>query len=270
MNAMIARIKLLGRMDVVEKRRPLDGRIKTRNPRGDEVEMRLSTLPTAFGEKMVMRIFDPDTAVKNLDALGFAQHDAQRWEQLVDAAARHHPGHRADRLGQDDHALLDAQAPGHRRGQRLHDRRPDRDDRAGVQPDAGAAAARPRLRRGPARADAAGPGHHHGRRDPRPRRPPRWRSRPRSPATWSSARCTPTTRPRRITRLIDLGVPPYLISATVIGVLAQRLVRTLCPHCKAARRGGHARDAATRSSSPGSINGGGARRTSRSAASSAA
>ena len=83
MNAMVARIKLLGRMDVVEKRRPLDGRIKTRNMRGDEVEMRLSTLPTAFGEKMVMRIFDPDTAVKDLDALGFAQHDAQRWEQLV-------------------------------------------------------------------------------------------------------------------------------------------------------------------------------------------
>ncbi|MDB5932224.1 MAG: type secretion system protein, partial [Polaromonas sp.] len=82
-NAMTARIKLLGRMDVVEKRRPQDGRIKTRNPRGDEIEMRLSTLPTAFGEKMVMRIFDPDTTVKNLDALGFSQHDADRWEQLV-------------------------------------------------------------------------------------------------------------------------------------------------------------------------------------------
>src|SRR3569832_2037394 len=83
LNAMIARVKLLGRMDVVEKRRPLDGRIKTRNARGDAVEMRLSTLPTAFGEKMVMRIFYPDTAVKDLDALGFSPHDAQRWEQLV-------------------------------------------------------------------------------------------------------------------------------------------------------------------------------------------
>ena len=68
---MTARIKLLARMDIVEKRRPQDGRIKTRNPRGDEVELRLSTLPTAFGEKMVMRIFDPDAAVKDLDALGF-------------------------------------------------------------------------------------------------------------------------------------------------------------------------------------------------------
>jgi general secretion pathway protein E len=83
MNAMVSRIKLLGRMDVVEKRRPQDGRIKTRNPRGDEIEMRLSTLPTAFGEKMVMRIFDPDTAVKDLDGLGFSQHDATRWEELA-------------------------------------------------------------------------------------------------------------------------------------------------------------------------------------------
>ena len=83
LNAMTARIKLLGRMDVVERRRPQDGRIKTRNPRGDEIEMRISTLPTAFGEKMVMRIFDPDNAVKDLDALGFSSHDAQRWEALV-------------------------------------------------------------------------------------------------------------------------------------------------------------------------------------------
>ena len=80
MAAMTSRIKLLGRMDVVEKRRPLDGRIKTRNPAGDEVEMRLSTLPTAFGEKMVMRIFDPDTAVKDLASLGFGSHDSDRWE----------------------------------------------------------------------------------------------------------------------------------------------------------------------------------------------
>ena len=110
MSAMIARVKLLGRMDVVEKRRPLDGRIKTRNPAGDEVEMRLSTLPTAFGEKMVMRIFDPDTTVKTLESLGFGSHDGTALGRAGRAAARHHPGHRPDRLGQDDDALLDARA----------------------------------------------------------------------------------------------------------------------------------------------------------------
>ena len=93
LGAMTARIKLLARMDVMEKRRPQDGRIKTRRsqPAGgpgpaEEVEMRLSTLPTAFGEKMVMRIFDPDHAVKDLDALGFSEHDA--WRQKRSTSAR--------------------------------------------------------------------------------------------------------------------------------------------------------------------------------------
>jgi general secretion pathway protein E len=86
--AMTSRIKLLGRMDVVEKRRPLDGRIKTKRPDtpeapGGEVEMRLSTLPTAFGEKMVMRIFDPQAAVKTIEQLGFGEQDAQRWRALM-------------------------------------------------------------------------------------------------------------------------------------------------------------------------------------------
>jgi general secretion pathway protein E len=99
LNAMTARIKLLGRMDVIEKRRPQDGRIKTRNPRGDEIEMRISTLPTAFGEKMVMRIFDPENAVKDLDALGFSstmQSAGSRWSN----ASRHYFGHRPNRFGQ--------------------------------------------------------------------------------------------------------------------------------------------------------------------------
>ena len=62
---MTSRIKILARMDVVEKRRPQDGRIKTRTPDGEEIELRLSTLPTAFGEKLVMRIFDPEVLVRD-------------------------------------------------------------------------------------------------------------------------------------------------------------------------------------------------------------
>lgn len=83
MIAMTARIKLLGRMDVIEKRRPQDGRIKTRTAGGQEIELRLSTLPTAFGEKLVMRIFDPDVVVKTLPELGFPLQDAQRWDALT-------------------------------------------------------------------------------------------------------------------------------------------------------------------------------------------
>ncbi len=82
--AMTSRIKILGRMDVVEKRRPQDGRIKTRTLDGQEIELRLSTLPTAFGEKLVMRIFDPDVLVRDFTELGFSAEDAGRWKEMTE------------------------------------------------------------------------------------------------------------------------------------------------------------------------------------------
>ena len=81
--AMTSRIKILGRMDVVEKRRPQDGRIKTRTSEGEEIELRLSTMPTAFGEKLVMRIFNPDVMVKDFKELGFSDDDRERWQKAV-------------------------------------------------------------------------------------------------------------------------------------------------------------------------------------------
>jgi general secretion pathway protein E len=199
MSAMIARVKLLGRMDVVEKRRPLDGRIKTRNPAGEEVEMRLATLPTAFGEKMVMRIFDPDTTVKTLDRLGFGSHDSKRWEDLV---AKPHgiilvtgptgSGKTTTlystlrRLATDEVNVCTIEDPIEM-----------------IQPAFNQTQVQPVLdlnfAEGLRALDAAGPGHHHGRRNSATSRPPKWRSRLRSPATWSSARCTPTM-PRRPSR----------------------------------------------------------------------
>jgi general secretion pathway protein E len=83
MAAMTSRIKLLGRMDVVEKRRPQDGRVKTRMADGREVELRLSTLPTAFGEKLVMRIFDPEVLQRSFGDLGFAPEDLTRWKRMT-------------------------------------------------------------------------------------------------------------------------------------------------------------------------------------------
>ncbi len=81
MGAVISRIKTLGRMDIAEKRRPQDGRLKTRNDKG-EVELRLSTMPTAFGEKVVMRIFDPEILLRNFSALGFNQREKQLWSTM--------------------------------------------------------------------------------------------------------------------------------------------------------------------------------------------
>ena len=234
MNAMTARIKLLGRMDVVERRRPQDGRIKTRRPEAagsGEVEMRLSTLPTAFGEKMVMRIFDPDTVVKPTEALGFGANDAERWNELT---ARPHgiilvtgptgSGKTTTlyatlkRLATDEVNVTTIEDPIEMIEPAMNQTQ--------VQPavDFGfAEGLRALMRQDPdiimvgeirdlATAEmaiqAALTGH----------------------LVFSTLHTNDAVG--AITRLSDLGVPGYLISATVIGVLAQRLARALCPACK--------------------------------------
>jgi general secretion pathway protein E len=83
MGAITSRLKALGRMDVTDKRRPQDGRIKTKTATGGEVEMRLSTMPTTFGEKLVLRIFNPEMLLKSFADLGFTRHDKKCWEQMV-------------------------------------------------------------------------------------------------------------------------------------------------------------------------------------------
>ncbi len=230
-NAMTARIKLLGRMDVVEKRRPQDGRIKTRNPRGDEVEMRLSTLPTAFGEKMVMRIFDPDTTVKNLDALGFSAHDAERWEQLVKrpygivlvtgptgsgktttlystlkrlATEEVNINTIEDPIEMIEPSFNQTQVQPH-----LNFDFPEglrslmRQD-----PDIIMVGEIRDLQTAEMAVQAALTGH----------------------LVFSTLHTNDA--PSAVSRLMELGVPAYLINATLLGVLAQRLMRTLCVSCK--------------------------------------
>ena len=81
--AVISRLKILGRMDVAEKRRPQDGRVKTKNSEGEEIELRLSTLPTAFGEKMVMRIFDPEVLLRSFQELGLSGNDFKTWHAMT-------------------------------------------------------------------------------------------------------------------------------------------------------------------------------------------
>ncbi len=82
-SAIVSRIKNLSRMDMAEKRRPQDGRIKT--DKGDvEVEIRVSTVPVAFGEKVVMRIMDPDILFSDLDQLGFEPIDLERYHKFIE------------------------------------------------------------------------------------------------------------------------------------------------------------------------------------------
>ena len=231
MSAMTARIKLLGRMDVIEKRRPLDGRIKTRNPDGDEVEMRLSTLPTAFGEKLVMRIFDPDTTVKTLDGLGFGIHDAKRWETLVSrpngiilvtgptgsgktstlySTLRRLATEEVNVCTIEDPIEMIQPAFNQTQLQPTIDFSFAEGVRALMRqdPDIIMVGEIRDLETAEMAIQAALTGH----------------------LVFSTLHTNDAAS--AITRLVDLGVPPYLIGATVIGVLAQRLVRTLCPACK--------------------------------------
>ncbi|HBC18136.1 MAG TPA: type II secretion system protein E, partial [Alcanivorax sp.] len=83
MAAVTSRLKILSRLNVAEKRKPQDGRLKTKSPEGDEIELRLSTLPTAFGEKMVMRVFDPDVLVRSFEQMGFTSEDYESWQRMT-------------------------------------------------------------------------------------------------------------------------------------------------------------------------------------------
>ena len=80
---IVSRVKMISRMDIAEKRRPQDGRIKTERE-GKEIELRVSTLPTAFGEKVVIRIFDPEALVQDIAQLGFEPEEKELFEEWID------------------------------------------------------------------------------------------------------------------------------------------------------------------------------------------
>ncbi|OYQ42954.1 type II secretion system protein E [Rhodoferax sp. TH121] len=254
LNAMTARIKLLGRMDVIEKRRPQDGRIKTRNPRGDEIEMRISTLPTAFGEKMVMRIFDPDNAVKDLDALGFSSHDATRWEQLV---LRPHgiilvTGPTGSGKTTTLYSTLKRVATEEVNVSTVED------PIEMIEPSFNQTQVQPQLDFGfPQGLRAL------MRQDPDIIMVGEIRDLETAEMAVQAAltghlvfsTLHTNDAPSAVTRLMELGIPPYLINATLLGVLAQRLVRTLCKQCKV-RDDEASREALSEMVKPWQINGG--------------
>ncbi len=231
MMAVISRLKALGRMDVVDKRRPQDGRVKTKTPGGQEVELRLSTMPTAFGEKMVMRIFDPQVLVRSLAQLGFSKSDAKYWKEMT----AHTHGiilvtgptgsgktttlySTLKQLAQPEINLCTIEDPIEMVEPAFNQMQ--------VLPAIGldfAAGVRTLMRQDPdivmvgeirdletaqMAIQAALTGH----------------------LVLSTLHTNDASS--AVTRLTDIGVAPYLIRSTVIGVVAQRLVRTLCPHCK--------------------------------------
>jgi general secretion pathway protein E len=231
MNAITSRIKLLGRMDMVEKRRPQDGRIKTLSAEGQEIELRLSTMPTAFGEKLVMRIFSPDISGKDFLTLGFSKDQAEKWNSWTKAPngiilVTGPTGSGKTTTLYSTLKLLATSEVNVCTVEEPIEMVEPAFNQMQVQQNIGlnfADGIRTLMRQDPdiimvgeirdlETADmaiqAALTGH----------------------LVLSTLHTNDS--PSAVTRLLDLGVPSYLIHSTVLGIMAQRLVRTLCPSCK--------------------------------------
>ncbi|WP_313473663.1 GspE/PulE family protein [Stutzerimonas kunmingensis] len=230
--AVVSRLKSLGRMNVAEKRKPQDGRVKTKTPEGGEVELRLSTLPTAFGEKMVMRIFDPEVLLKGFDQLGFSADDLRRWQSMTSqpngiilvtgptgsgktttlyTTLKQLATHEVNVCTIEDPIEMIEGAFNQMQVQHNIDLTFASGVRALMRqdPDIIMVGEIRDLETAEMAIQAALTGH----------------------LVLSTLHTNDA--PSAITRLLELGVPHYLLKATLLGVMAQRLVRTLCPHCKA-------------------------------------
>ncbi len=231
LTAISSRLKSLGRMDVADKRRPQDGRIRTKTPAGEEIELRLSTMPTTFGEKLVMRIFDPSVLTRSYEELGFTQHDLERWQHMTASP----------------HGVILVTGPtGSGKTTTLYSTlkqlaRPEinvctiEDPIEMVEPQFNQMQVQPQIG-----LDFAGGVRTLMRQDPDIIMVGEIRDRETASVAIQAAltghlvlsTLHTNDAPSAITRLMDIGVPAYLIGATLLGVVAQRLIRTLCPHCK--------------------------------------
>jgi general secretion pathway protein E len=227
--AVVSRIKLLSGLNLAEKRRPQDGRIK-RDQGGREVELRVSTMPTAFGEKAVLRIFDPDVLLKGLDQLGLAAYDLPKFYDFISRPTG---------------IILVTGPTGSGKTTTLYSvlkylSKPDvnivtiEDPIEMVFEDFNQVAVRPQID-----ITFASALRTVLRQDPdiimvgEIRDVETADNAVQAALTGHLVLSTLHTNdaPSSITRLLDLGVPHFLITSTVIGILAQRLVREICTHC---------------------------------------
>jgi general secretion pathway protein E len=229
--AMTSRIKILARMDVVEKRRPQDGRIKTRTLNGEEVELRLSTLPTAFGEKLVMRIFDPEVLVRDFKDLGFSDDDKKRWDDMTQqpngivlVTGPTGSGKTTTlystlkTLATPEVNVCTIEDPIEMVEQSFNQMQVQHQIELGF-----AEGVRALMRQDP---DIIMVGEIRDLETAE--------MAVQSALTGHLVLSTLHTNdaPSAVSRLLELGIPAYLLNATLNGIMAQRLVRTLCPDCK--------------------------------------
>ena len=229
-SALVSRVKFLSRLDIAEKRRPQDGRIKIEQEDGKSVEIRVSTVPVSFGEKAVLRLLDPDVIFQDIQQLGFSQRDRIVYNSMV----------------QSPHGIVLVTGPtGSGKSTTLYSTlkciaTPEKnivtveDPVEMVYEDFNQIAVQPLidvtfstilrniLRQDPdiimigeirdydtaAHAvQAAMTGH----------------------LVFSTLHTNDAVS--SIIRLMDLGIEPFLLSSTLLGCMAQRLVKRICPHC---------------------------------------
>ncbi|HVS31479.1 MAG TPA: GspE/PulE family protein [Thermoanaerobaculia bacterium] len=228
--AITSRLKTMCRMDIAEKRRPQDGRIKT-DREGKEIELRVSTLPTAFGEKMVMRIFDPEIMIRDLSGLGFYDDEMK---VFADWIMRPHgiilvTGPTGSGKTVTLYSALRSLASPEINITTIEDPIEmvyDEFNQTAVQVKAGItfpAALRTILRQDP---DIIMVGEIRDQETAQ--------NAVQAALTGHLVFSTLHTNDASssVTRLIDLGIQPFLISSTLIGTMAQRLVRKICEDCK--------------------------------------
>ncbi len=228
--AITSRLKTMCRMDIAEKRRPQDGRIKTEHD-SKEIELRVSTLPTAFGEKVVMRIFDPDIMLRELSGLGFYEDELnvfndwiQRPHGIILVTGPTGSGKTVTlysalkSLASPEINITTIEDP----IEMVH----EDFNQTSVQVKIGitfGAALRTILRQDP---DIIMVGEIRDQETAE--------NAVQSALTGHLVFSTLHTNDAAtsVTRLIDLGIQPFLISSTLIGTMAQRLLRKICEDCK--------------------------------------
>jgi general secretion pathway protein E len=228
--AIVSRIKTLARLDIAEKRRPQDGRIKT--ARGDrEVEMRVSTIAVAFGEKLVIRVFDPSALLRDLPDLGMFDSQLQLAEKFL---ARPHglilvTGPTGSGKTTTLYAALRLIATPEVNVVTIEDPIEivvDAFNQVAVQPKIGvgfAEALRHVLRQDP---DVVMVG------EVRDAETAEIALQAALTGHMVLATLHTNDAASAITRLLELGVDPFVLASTLVGVVAQRLVRTVCPSCR--------------------------------------
>ncbi|HKR36024.1 MAG TPA: type IV-A pilus assembly ATPase PilB [Steroidobacteraceae bacterium] len=229
---LAARIKVMSRLDIAERRVPQDGRIKMRISKNRAIDFRVSTCPTLFGEKIVARILDPSSAMLGIDALGY---EAVQRELYLQALAQPHgmilvtgptgSGKTVSLytglniLNKEDTNISTAEDPAEINLPGVN--------QVNVNPKVGltfASALRAFLRQDP---DVIMVG------EIRDLETAEIAIKAAQTGHLVLSTLHTNDAPKTLTRLIDMGVKPYAIATSVSLIIAQRLARKLCNNCKA-------------------------------------